>query len=221
MVDSPVIQELRVNDLLDNLLLDLSPEVLGRDAVGVLGRHDDGVNSQRDHGSILLPVLDGDLGLRVGPEPVHSARSPGDSHGEIQLVGKHNSEGHEFLGFVRSITEHDTLVTSAHGFESSVVEALCDIGTLLLNGHKNIARLVIETFLRVVVSDPLDGLADDLLVVELGLGGDLTKDHDHTSLGCSFACDLGEGVLREAGIELGENFQYAVYRRLKMKKHVQ
>jgi hypothetical protein len=35
----------------------------------------------------------------------------------------------------------------------------------------------------------------------VGLGGDLTKDHDHAGLGGSLAGDLGEGVFLEAGIE--------------------
>jgi hypothetical protein len=37
----------------------------------------------------------------------------------------------------------------------------------------------------------------------MGLGGDLTEDHDHTSLGCGLASDLGKRVLCEAGIEDG------------------
>jgi hypothetical protein len=37
----------------------------------------------------------------------------------------------------------------------------------------------------------------------VGLGGNLTKDHDHTGLGCGLASNLGEGVLLEAGIEDG------------------
>lgn len=49
----------------------------------------------------------------------------------------------------------------------------------------------------------LDRVTDDLLVVELSLGRDLTEDHDHTSLGGSLAGDLGVGVLGEAGVEDG------------------
>ena len=37
----------------------------------------------------------------------------------------------------------------------------------------------------------------------MSLGGDLTEDHDHTSLGGSLAGDLGVGVLGEAGVEDG------------------
>lgn len=60
-----------------------------------------------------------------------------------------------------------------------------------------------QMIIRRVVANVLDGIADDLLVVEVCLGGDLTKDHDHASLGGSLAGDLGEGVFLEAGIEDG------------------
>jgi hypothetical protein len=35
----------------------------------------------------------------------------------------------------------------------------------------------------------------------VGLGGDLTEDHDHASLGASLAGNLGEGVLLEERVE--------------------
>lgn len=205
MINCPVIQQLRVDDLLDNLLQDLPAEVLGGDTVGVLGGYNNSVDPQRDHGTVLLFVLDSDLSFRVGPEPVHGTCPSGDGHGEVQLVGQHDGEGHVLLSLICSIAEHDTLITSTHGFESSMIKTLGNIGALLFNGHENVASLVVEALLRVVVSDPLDCVANDLLIVELGLGGDFTKDHDHTSLACGFASDLGKGVLREAGIELVEN----------------
>ena len=42
----------------------------------------------------------------------------------------------------------------------------------------------------VVIADVLDGVADDLLVVDVGLGGDLAADHDHPGLGDSLTGDL-------------------------------
>lgn len=52
-------------------------------------------------------------------------------------------------------------------------------------------------------STNLDGASDDLLVVEMSFGCDLAEDHDHAGLGGSFASDLGERVVFEAGIENG------------------
>jgi hypothetical protein len=72
-----------------------------------------------------------------------------------------------------------------------------------MSGDEDVAGLVVEALVRRVVANVLDGATDDLLVVEVGLGGDLTEDHDHTSLGGGLASYLGEGVLLEAGIEDG------------------
>jgi len=55
----------------------------------------------------------------------------------------------------------------------------------------------------VIVADPLNGVTDNLLVVELGGGGDLTEDHDHSGLGGGLAGNLAPLVLLKAGIEDG------------------
>lgn len=83
-----------------------------------------------------------------------------------------------------------------------MVETLGDIGGLLLDRDEDVAGLVVEALGGVVVTDLADGFADDLLEVDLGLGGDFTEDHDHTSLRRGLAGNLGERVLSQAGIEL-------------------
>lgn len=114
------------------------------------------------------------------------------------------SQGEELGGLIGGITEHDTLVTGTKLLKSLlVVQTLGDIGRLLLNGDQQVQGLVVETLGGVIVANVLDGVTDNLLVVELGVGGDLTKDHDHTSLGGGLASNLGEGVLGQAGIEDG------------------
>ena len=82
------------------------------------------------------------------------------------------------------------LVTGSVVLEITVVETLSDIGRLLLNSYENVASLVVESLLGRVVTDTLDGVTDDLLVVDVSLGGDLTENHDQTSLGSGFASDL-------------------------------
>jgi len=57
------------------------------------------------------------------------------------------------------------------------------------------------TLLLIIVADVLQGVTHDLLVVDLSLGGDLTEDHDHASLGASLASHLGLGVLLQARIQ--------------------
>ena len=170
----------------------------------MLGADDDGVHAERHHGAVVVLVLNGDLSLGVGSEPWDRAIAAGSRHGGVQLVGELEGQGEELRGFVGGVSEHDALVTGAELLESLlVVQALGNVGGLLLDGDEHVAGLVVEALGRVVVANVLDGLADDLLVVEAGLGGDLTKDHDHTGLGGRLAGNLGEGVFPQAGIEDG------------------
>lgn len=202
VVDGLVAEVLGGDDLLDDLLLDLLAELLSGDIGRVLSRDNNGVDALRDNGTVVVLVLNGDLGLGVGSEPGQRTVAASSGHGSVQLVGEEESEGEELGCLVSGITEHDTLVTSTELLESLlVVKTLSDIGRLLLNGDEQVTGLVVKTLGRVIIADVLDGVTDDLLVVELGLGGDLTEDHDHTGLGGSLASNLGEGILPEASIE--------------------
>lgn len=204
MVDGLVVEVLGGDDLLDDLLQDLLAELLGGDVLGVLGRDDNGVNAERDNGTAVVLILNGNLGLGVRAQPGEGAVVAGLLHGGVELVGEEEGQGQELGGLVGGISEHDTLVTGTEVLEGVVVvEALSDIGRLLLNGDEDVACLVVEALLGAVVANVLDGIADNLLVVEVGLGGDLTEDHDHTGLSGRLASNLGEGVLLEAGIENG------------------
>lgn len=202
MVDGVVVNVLGGDGCLDDLLKNLLAEVLSGDVGRVLGRNDDGVDTNGDNSAVVVLVLDGDLSLGVGAEPGESAIATGGGHGSVELVSELESEREELRGLVGGITEHDTLVTSTELLKSLlVVQTLGNIGGLLLNGDEQVEGLVVETLIRVIVTNVLDGVADNLLVVELGLGGDLTENHDHTSLGGGLASDLGKGVLSQAGIE--------------------
>ena len=79
---------------------------------------------------------------------------------------------------------HDALVTGTVVLEVSVVESLSNVGRLLLNRDEDVAGLVVEALLTVVVANVLDRVADDLLVVERRAGRDLSEDHDET--GCTW-----------------------------------
>ena len=62
---------------------------------------------------------------------------------------------------------------------------------------------IIHSLLLHVVADFLDGVSDDFFHGDLGLGGDLSQDHDGAALGGGLAGDLGFGVFCEAGIQNG------------------
>lgn len=211
VVDGSVVEEVLGDDGLDDLLEDLGSEVLGRDLLGVLRGDDDGVDSEgNDRAVRLLLVLDGDLRLRVGSEPAERTVSSGSGHRGVELVRERDRQGHHLGRLVRGVAEHDTLVTGTDLLERTVVETLRNVRGLLLDGNEDVARLVVETLVRVVVADLLDRVSDDRLVVDLGSGRDLTEDlesvracwekwssthHDHTGLGGRLTGDLGERVL--------------------------
>ncbi len=197
-----VVEVLGGDDLLDDLLLDLLAELLGGDVLAVLGRDDDSVDTERDDGTVVVSVLNGDLSLGVRSQPGQGAVATGVGHGRVELVGEDEGQGQELRGLVGGIAEHDTLVTSTELLESLlVVETLSNVGRLLLDGDENVAGLVVEALIGGVVANVLDGTTDDLLVVEVGLCGDLTEDHDHAGLGGSLTGDLGEGILPQASIK--------------------
>ena len=191
MVDSLLIEVLGRDGLLDDLLEDLLPQFPGSDVLGVLGRNDNSVNALGYNGTAIVLVLNSDLGLGVGSEPREGTVTASSGHRGVKLMCKDHSEGEELRSLVGGITEHDTLVTSTQLLKCLlVVQTLGDIGGLLLNGNQNIAGLVVEPLLRVVVTNVLDGATDDFLVVEAGLGGDFTENHHHTGLGGSLTSDL-------------------------------
>jgi hypothetical protein len=202
VVNGLVIKHVLGDDLLDDLLLDLLSELFGGNVLAVLGGDNDGINAERNNGTAVVGVLNGDLGLGVGPQPGKRAVLAGVGHRRIQLVGEEDGKREELGGLVGGISEHDTLVTSTELFESFfIVQTLGDVGRLLLNGNEYVAGLVVEALVGRVVANVLDGVADDLLVVEVCLCGNLAEDHNHTGLGGRLTGDLGQRVLLEAGIE--------------------
>lgn len=191
MVDGAVIQELSRDGLLDNLLEELLADELGGDILAVLGGNDDSVDTKGLDGTVVVGVFNGDLGLGIRTKPGDGSVKTALLHDAVKLVGQEKSEREELRGLVGGISEHDTLVTSTELLKSLiVVKTLSNIRGLLLNSDQDVASLVVETLGGVVVSDVLDGTTDDLLVIELGFGGDFTEDHDHTGLGSSLASDL-------------------------------
>jgi hypothetical protein len=53
---------------------------------------------------------------------------------------------------------------------------------LLVVGNKNRATFVINAIVGVVVADALDGVARDLDVIDVGVGGDFTCEDDESGV---------------------------------------
>jgi hypothetical protein len=82
------------------------------------------------------------------------------------------------------------------------MDTICNLGRLLFDSNENIASLVIKTLVAAIVSNLLDSITDDLLIIKSSLCCDFAENHNHTSLGGSLAGDLGKGIRGKAGIKL-------------------
>lgn len=168
----------------------------------MLGRHDNSVNTLGNDSTVIVLVLNGDLGLGIRPEPWKRAVAAGSRHIGVQLMGENDSQGEELRSLVGGISKHNTLVTGTKLLESFfIVETLGNILGLLFNGDQDVTGLIVEALVGIIVSDFFDSPTNDLLVVKSGASGDFTENHNHTGLGGSLTSHLGEGILSQAGIK--------------------
>jgi len=117
MVDGVLIKVLCWDNWSNDLFLELGLEVLEGDIWAVLGRDEDGVDTEWDDFAVLVFVLDGDLGFSVRADPWAGAILSDLSKLVAELGCKRVSEGHEILAFVASIAKHVSLVTSSNVFD--------------------------------------------------------------------------------------------------------
>jgi hypothetical protein len=99
-----------------------------------------------------------------------------------------------------------SLVTSTNllrALGEVAMDTLRYVRGLLLNVDKHLAVISIKADIIGHKTNATASIPDNLLIVNIGLGGDLTKDHDHTSLGSRLASNLGKGIVTETGIENG------------------
>lgn len=131
--DGLVVEQVRRDDGLDNLLHKLLLQVGRRDFLGVLGRDDDRVDAAGNERAVrLLFILDGDLGLRVGAEPAELSRATEVGHLLVELVREHEGDRHQLRGFCEVGSWR---VSFRHRDPSSWLDAtLRDAGKLTVGG---------------------------------------------------------------------------------------
>ena len=182
------VQQVRGHDLVDHLLAQVLLDLLVGDLVVVLRGDHDGVHAQGRQRAAHGLVLHGHLRLAVGAHPGAGAVLAHLGELVANAVGQQVREGHGLLSLVRGVAEHDALVAGANllgglGLGLLAKHALRNVGGLRLQRHEHVARGVVEALGLVVVANVLHRLAHHLLVVHLGLGGDLAKHHHHARLG--------------------------------------
>src|SRR5260221_1210723 len=186
------VEHVRGNDRLDHVLHDRLAKIFVWYGVTVLRGDDNRVHAD----GFAIAVFDGNLRLAIGPEKIHFFALADFGEALREAVGELNRHGHKLFGFVAGVTEHQALVAGAAG-----VHAHGDVGRLALDGAHDRASCGIKTKESVVVSDLLDGLANQIIVVDDGRGGDFTGNNDQAGGYQSFAGDPALGVLAHNFIE--------------------
>mmetsp|Transcript_14467 Transcript_14467/g.51425 ORF Transcript_14467/g.51425 Transcript_14467/m.51425 type:complete len:328 (-) Transcript_14467:270-1253(-) len=209
VVDGLVVEHVGGDERLDHVLHQVQLELLLRVLRVVLRRDDDGVHAEGLHEAALLLVLNSDLRLAVRAEEREQAVLADDGELVAQARGERVRQRHELGGLVRSVTEHVALVAGANllgrglALLAAVADGVADLDRLLVEAVHDEAGLVVEALFRGVEADALDGLADDGLVVEDGVRGNLAEDHDEARARAALAGDARRRVLREARVDDG------------------
>ena len=176
----------------DDGLDDVGAHRLVRDVRTVLARNHDGVDPHR-RGALIFHR---DLRLAVRPEvPEHSV-APRARKALGQLVGEHDRERHQLLGFRARVAEHQPLVAGA-----ARVHPHRDVGGLAVDGRDDRTGVGVEAELAARVPDVGDRLAHHVLVVDDGVRRDLAGDEGDAGRDERLAGHAALRVLREDGIE--------------------
>jgi len=144
----------------------------------------------------LRVVLHRNLRLPVRPKKWQRPTLPHLRQPHRQLVRQRDRSRHQLLILIARISKHHSLIAGAAG-----VDAHGDVAGLFVDAGDDGAGVAVEAVEGVVVSDGLDGAADDLLEIDVGFGGDFSGDDDEAGGGEGFAGDAAGGVFGQAGVE--------------------
>jgi len=170
--------------------------------LGVLG----GDNHVRNADRLTVLVNHGDLGLRVGPEPLRLAALANPSQLAAEPMREHDRRRHQFRRVVARETKHQTLIARP------LLRRFLPLGSLRVHALGNIRRLArddvlhekaigVENVVIVDIADLAHGIAHDLDVIESRLRCDLTADDDDVAFGVSLAGHPALAVLPQASVE--------------------
>ena len=126
----------------------------------------------------------------------------------------HDRERHQLGRLVGRVAEHEALVAGADAVERIVVarlvlqlerlvDALRDVGRLLVERDDHAAGLGVEAVLRARVADRGDPFAHEAGNVDVGARRDLTRDDDEAGRDERLARDAPRRVGGEHGVEDG------------------
>ena len=163
---------------------------LGVEPVAVLGRDEHPLDLDGALAPVLVDlVAHRDLRLPVRPEVREDVGLAHLREPARELVREHDRHRHQLGRLGRRVAEHHPLVAGADPVErvvvagvvlhlEGVVDALRDVGRLLVEGDDHAAGLGVEAVLRARVADLRDPLAHEPRDVHVRRGRDLAGDDD-------------------------------------------
>ena len=169
----------------------------------VLGAQDDGMHFQ---GLVRLPVvLDGELALGIRSQVGHQLDLVVADIGEDfqQFVAQVQRKRHVVFGVPAGVAEHHALVAGALLVFAGAFHAAVDVGALFMQGAENAAAGGVEHVVGLGIADPADGVAHGGLDIHIGLGLDLSHNHDHAGRAETLAGHFGLRVLFQKFIQDG------------------
>ena len=174
-------------EALEHRAHDPGDDVLAQLVVADLRRVLRGEHDRHDLGRHAVHVAHGDLGLAVGAQ-VRQIAPALLREALADAVGQRDRQRHELGRLVGGVAEHQALVAGAlqvvpvAGGAGALlvrgVDALRDVGALLVERHRDAAGLGVEAVLGARVADAADRRADDGRDVDVGGGRDLAGHHD-------------------------------------------
>ena len=152
----------------------------------VLLRGDDDRADPLRHAAL---VLDGDLRLAVRAQVRERAVLADLGEAAGHAVRERDRQRHQLRGLAAGEPEHHPLVAGAQLL--GPVHALRDVAALLLDADDRAARLVVEPVLGLRVADVADGVADDVLELDVRGRRDLAEHEDEAGGRRGLAGDAG------------------------------
>ena len=198
--------------MLDQVPLDLG---LGIDPLAVLRRDQDALDLDGLLPAVLVDLVpDRDLRLPVRPQIRDDPALANVGEPTCERVRDRDRQRHQLRRLSRRVTDHEALVAGADTVErivvagivlnlEGVVDALRDVGRLLVDRDDDAARLRVEAVLRARVADAGDRPADEPRDIDVGAGRDLAADDDEAGRDERLARDAPGGVVGEDRVEDG------------------
>ena len=157
-------------------------------------------------------VADRHLHLPVRPQVREHVRLAHVRQLPRELVREHDRQRHQLVCLVGRVAEHHSLVAGADPVERVVVarvmlhferrvDALRDVGRLLVERDDHAARLGVEAVLRTRVTDRLDPLAHEPRDVDVGRRRDLAGDDDEPGRDQRLARHAAGGIVGQDCVE--------------------